>query len=126
MAWCVLVRFLAAIGTLIFVILMNLGLNAAWSWLDISDTEAFSGTWQILATLTAVGLIVGLLHHFLRAEEVNVYEAIQKGRLEPETGPASLLVSLVLLIRGYSIGPEAPPGMLAGGLGTWINRKQGS
>jgi len=124
LAWGVLVALLAALGTLIFVILMNLGLGLVWDWLDLSDMETFSGEWRIVAIMTAAGLIVGLIHRFTRAEEVNVFQAVQKGYLNPKTVPASLLVSLVSLIGGFSVGPEVPSGMLAGGLGTWLSEKR--
>ncbi len=124
LAWGILVSFLAAIGTLIFVILMNLGLDFVWSWLDPNEIAAFSGTWQIAAILTAAGLVVGLLHHFIKAEETNVFKAVVDGSLEPKNIPASLLVSLVSLIGGFSLGPEVPAGMLAGGLGTWLSDKR--
>jgi H+/Cl- antiporter ClcA len=124
LAWGVLVALLAGLGTLIFVILMNLGLGLVWGWLDMAEVEAFSGTWQIVAIMTAAGLIVGLLHHFTKAEEVNVFQAVQKGYLDPKPVPASLLVSLVSLIGGFSVGPEVPSGMLAGGLGTWLSERR--
>jgi len=124
LAWGVLIAALAAVGTLVFVILMNLGLGLVWDWLDKSDVEAFSGTWQIVAIMTAAGLIVGLIHRFTKAKEVNVFQAVQKGRLDPKTVPASLLVSLVSLIGGFSVGPEVPSGMFAGGLGTWLSEKR--
>jgi H+/Cl- antiporter ClcA len=124
LAWGVLVALLAGLGTLVFVILMNLGLGLVWGWLDMAEVEAFSGTWQIVAIMTAAGLIVGLLHHFTKAEEVNVFQAVQKGYLDPKPVPASLLVSLVSLIGGFSVGPEVPSGMLAGGLGTWLSERR--
>ncbi len=124
LAWGVLVALLAGLGTLIFIVLMNLGLNLVWGWLDLSDMEAFSGNWQIVAIMSAAGLIVGLIHHFTKAEEVNVFQAVQEGRVEPKPVPASLLVSLVSLIGGFSVGPEVPSGMLAGGLGTWLSERR--
>ena len=124
LAWGVLVALLAGLGTLIFVVLMNLGLGLVWGWLELSEMEAFSGTWPIVVIMTAVGLIVGLLHHFTKAEEVNVFQAVQKGYLNPKPVPASLLVSLVSLIGGFSVGPEVPSGMLAGGLGTWLSERR--
>ena len=124
LGWGVVMAMLAGLGTLIFVLLMNQGLSLVWDWLDLSDMEPFSGTWQILVIMTAAGLIVGLLHHFTNAEEVNVFLAIQKGRLDPKSVPASLLVSLVSLIGGFSVGPEVPSGMLAGGLSTWLSERR--
>jgi H+/Cl- antiporter ClcA len=124
LGWGVLVALLAGLGTLIFVVLMNLGLGLVWDWLDLSDMETFSGEWRIVAIMTAAGLIVGLIHHFTKAEEVNVFQAVQKGHLDPKPVPASLLVSLVSLIGGFSVGPEVPSGMLAGGLGTWLSERR--
>jgi H+/Cl- antiporter ClcA len=124
LAWGVLIALLAGLGTLIFVVLMNLGLNLVWGWFAEEDAMVFSGTWQIVVVMTAAGLIVGLLHHFTKAEEANVFQAVQKGRLDPKPVPASLLVSLVSLIGGFSIGPEVPSGMLAGGLATWLSERR--
>jgi H+/Cl- antiporter ClcA len=124
LAWGVLIALLAAVGTLVFVILMNLGLGLVWGWLELSEMEVFSGTWPIVVIMTAAGLIVGLLHRFTKAKEVNVFQAVQKGYLDPKTVPASLLVSLVSLVGGFSVGPEVPSGMFAGGLGTWISERR--
>jgi H+/Cl- antiporter ClcA len=118
------VALLAGLGTLIFVVVMNIGLNLVWSWLTQEDMLPFSGTWQIPLIMTTVGLIVGLLYHFTNAEEVNVFQAVQKGYLNPKPVPAALLVSLISLIGGFSVGPEVPSGMLAGGLGTWLSERR--
>jgi H+/Cl- antiporter ClcA len=116
---------LSTLGTLLFVIAMSLGLNLLWfSWLDRGDVAPFSGTWKIVAIMTVAGLIVGLIHHFTHAEEANVFLAVSKGRLEPKGVPAALLVSLTSLVGGFSLGPEVPSGMLAGGLATWISEKR--
>ena len=72
LAWGTLVALLSVVGTLIFVILMNLGLGFVWGWLQLADMEAFSGTWQIVAIMTAGGFLVGLIHHYTNAEEAKV------------------------------------------------------
>ena len=65
----ILMALLAGLGTLMFIILMNLGLSLVWgSWFTLSDAIPFSGTWQIVAIMTGTGLIVGLLHRFTEAE----------------------------------------------------------
>ena len=125
LGWGSLVALISAIGTLIFVILMNLGLNLIWGWLDLSDMEAFSGTWPILVIMTGAGLVVGVIHHFTDAEDVNIFEAVHDGYLDPKTVPAALLVSLVSLVGGFSVGPEVPSGMWAGGFATWFSERRG-
>jgi H+/Cl- antiporter ClcA len=124
LAWGSVIALISGLGTLIFVILMNLGLSVVWGWLDPVEMEAFSGTWPILVIMTVAGLIVGLLHHFTNAKEEDVFEAIQSGYLDPKPVPASLAVSLVSLIGGFSVGPEVPSGMWAGGFATWFSERR--
>ena len=124
LGWGAIMALLGVLGTLAFAILMTLGLGLMWSWLDPNDVQAFSGNWKIVAILTGAGLIVGLIHHFTNAEEANVFLSVIKGRLEPKGVPAVLLVSLISLAGGFSLGPEVPSGMLAGGLATWISEKR--
>ncbi len=124
LGWGALVALITAIGTLIFVIVMNLGLNLVWGWLDLSEMEAFSGTWPILVIMVTVGLVVGVIHHFTDTEEANVFEAVQKGYLDPKPVPAALLISLISMIGGYSVGPEVPSGMWAGGFATWLSERR--
>jgi hypothetical protein len=46
--------------------------------------RAFSGEWQIVVIMT----VAGLLHHFTKAEEVNVFQAVQKGYPDPKPVPS--------------------------------------
>jgi chloride channel protein, CIC family len=120
LGWGLLSGLLSAIGAFIFLGLMNLGISLVWpnppSW------EPFSGSWIILAIMTAAGILVGLIHHFTPAAQLDVFEAVDKGYLEPRPVPSSLLASLISLIGGFSLGPEVPSGMLAAGLGTWLSQ----
>ena len=125
MGWGLVMALLSTLGTLLFVILMSVGLNLLWfSWFDQEDVVPFSGSWKIVVIMTIAGLVVGLIHHFTRAKEANVFLAVSKGRLDPKGVPAALLVSLTSLVGGFSLGPEVPSGMLAGGLATWISEKR--
>jgi H+/Cl- antiporter ClcA len=121
--WGLLVGVLGAIGTLIFVTIMNWGTALLWP-ADPPSGELFSGSWQIVAIMTAAGLIVGLLHHFILAKEIMFAGAIVEGRLDPRPVPGGLLVSMVSLVGGFSLGPEVPCGMLAGGLATWLSKRR--
>ena len=47
------------------------------------------------------------------------------GRLDPRPVPGGLLVSLTSLIGGFSLGPEVPTGMLAGGAASAVADRQG-
>jgi len=118
-AWGVFVSLLCALGALLFVFLMNLGMS--WLWPEEPGPEPFSGSVKILVIMTIAGLIVGLIHHFLDADEVNVFMAMVQGKLSKSLVPGALLVALTSLISGFSLGPEVPTGMLAGGLATWLS-----
>ncbi len=74
--------------------------------------------------MTIVGFLVGLLHRFMKAKGVGVGVIITNGRVDNRFVPGALLISLVSLIGGLSLGPVLPTGMLAGGLATWISDKR--
>lgn len=119
LGWGVLVGLLATIGAFVFIGLMNLGIGLVWP--NPPGWEPFSGSWTIIAIMVAAGLLVGLIHKFTAAAELDVFEAVADGRLDPAPVPASLLASLLSLIGGFSLGPEVPTGMLAAGFATWIS-----
>ena len=122
LGWGVLVGLLSAIGAFVFVALMNWGIDMVWP--DPPGWEPFSGSWTIVLIMTIAGLLVGLIHRYTDARELNVFEALDTGHMDYKPVPASLLASLVSLVGGFSLGPEVPTGMLAAGLGTWLSEKR--
>lgn len=121
LGWGLLVGLLSGLGTLLFVALMNLGIRLIWP--QEPGPEPFSGSVRILAIMTAAGFIVGLIHRFIAAREMDVFGAVVEGRLDPRPVPGALLVALTSLVGGFSLGPEVPTGMLAGGLATWLSER---
>jgi H+/Cl- antiporter ClcA len=122
LGWGLSVGLLGALGALLFVVLMNLGIDLVWP--ETPDPEPFSGSVRILVIMTVGGLIVGVIHHFVEAEEMDEFGAMVKGRLDPRPVPGALLVALVSLIGGFSLGPEVPTGLLGGGLATWLSERR--
>ena len=120
--WGVLIGLLAALGVLFYTYIINLGLKFLWS--DPHGAEPFSGSWRVVFIMTIVGFIVGLLHRFTKAKGVGVGVILLDGRVDNRFVPGALLISLVSLIGGFSLGPVLPTGMLAGGLATWISDKR--
>lgn len=123
MGWGLFLGLASAIGAFIFIIIMNTGQslifpNLAGNW------TLFSGPWWMVGVMTVAGFIVGLIHHFTSAKQMNAFDAIDEGYLDPKPVPSSLLASLVSLIGGFSLGPEVPTGMLAAGLGSWVSKQQ--
>ena len=122
MGWALLTGLLSAIGAFIFIGLMDTGFDLLWP--DVTDWTPFSGSWWMVAIMTGAGLLVGLIHHFTAASELDVFEAVDEGDMDPKPVPASVLASLISLIGGFALGPEVPAGMLAAGLGGWIARRR--
>ncbi|MFN2204754.1 MAG: chloride channel protein [Candidatus Promineifilaceae bacterium] len=122
LGWGLFAGFLSALGAFVFLGLMNFGLALIWP--DPPSWEPFSGSWTIVVIMTAAGLLVGLIHHYTPAAQLDVFEAVDVGRLDPGPVPSSLLASLISLVGGFSLGPEVPSGMLAAGFGTWLSDRQ--
>jgi H+/Cl- antiporter ClcA len=122
MAWGLLLGLVGAAGALVFVEVTDRATRLLYP--DQSAYQPFSGSWHIVAIMTAAGLIVGLIHHFLRAKEEDVFDAVPEGRLDPRPVPGGLLVAAVSLIGGFALGPEVPVGMLGAGLATWISERR--
>ena len=118
LGWGLLVGLLSAIGAFIFLALVNFGQSLLLP--DRSDLTTFSGSWVIVVIMTVAGFLVGLIHQFTSASELDVFESVREGHMDPKPVPASLLASLVSLIGGFALGPEVPSGMLAAGLSSRI------
>lgn len=122
LGWGLSLGLIAAIGAFIFNAIVDRGIELVWptppSW------EPFSGSWTIVIIMTVAGLIVGLLHKYTSAAQLDVFDAVDKGYLDPKPVPASLSVSLVSLIGGFSLGPEVPIGMLAAGFASWVSNRR--
>ncbi|MDX1417080.1 MAG: chloride channel protein [Candidatus Promineifilaceae bacterium] len=122
LVWGLIAGLISALGAFVFLGLMNFGLALVWP--NPPGWEPFSGSWTIVVIMTAAGFLVGLIHRFTPAAELDVFEAVDKGRLDPKPVPSSLLASLISLIGGFSLGPEVPSGMLAAGFGTWLSERR--
>ena len=122
LGWGLLVGLLSAIGAFIFIGLMNVGQSLVLP--DLTTWTPFSGSWVMVVIMTVAGFLVGLIHHFTAAAEMDVFAAVDEGDMDPKPVPASLLASLISLIGGFALGPEVPTGMLAAGLGGWISKRR--
>jgi H+/Cl- antiporter ClcA len=73
--------------------------------------------------MVIVGFIVGMLHRYTSASQLDVFKSVDKGYMDPKPVPSSVLASLITLIGGFSMGPEVPSGMIAAGFGSWFSKK---
>ena len=124
MAWGLFLGLIGAISALIFILVMSLGQKIFWPYI-INNWALFSGPWWIVGLMTAAGLLVGIIHRYTLAQEMDVFGVVIDAKdLDPKPMPSSVLASLISLIGGFSLGPEVSTGMLAGGLGSWISKKR--
>jgi H+/Cl- antiporter ClcA len=118
--WGILLGLLSALGAFIFVAIMDFGIDLLWP--EPPDAALFSGAWQIVVIMTLGGFLVGLLYRFTNAREVNPFVSMVKGDMDTRPVPAGVLVSLITLVSGFSLGPEIPAGMIAAGLSDWVSK----
>jgi H+/Cl- antiporter ClcA len=71
-------------------------------------------------------VVVGVLRRVFRlpTKLAGTVEELKDQRVEPSTALQGVAVSLVSLVGGASLGPEAGLGMLGGGLGTWVSERR--
>jgi H+/Cl- antiporter ClcA len=120
--WGTLSGLFGAIAAFIYVALMSTGLKVLWP--KPHPVGLFSESWRTVLIMTVAGLIVGLLHRWHAAQEINVFAAIPKGTMDLQVIPGAILNSLVTLIGGFSLGPEVPTGMMGGGIGVWLAERR--
>ncbi len=89
---------------------------------SLTNWTPFSGPWYMVVLMTAIGLVVGLFHRYTSARQMDVFDAVDKGNMDSKPVPPSLIVSIISLIGGFSLGPEVPTGMLAAALGSWVSK----
>jgi H+/Cl- antiporter ClcA len=99
---------------------MNFGIGLLWP--TPPDPAFLSGSWQIVVIMTVGGFLVGLLYQYTNAREVNPFVSMVKGDMDTRPVPAGVLVSLITLVSGFSLGPEIPAGMIAAGLSDWVSK----
>ena len=122
LGWGVLLGLLSAIGAFIFIFLMDWGQRIFLP--GLTNWTLFSGPWWIVVVMTVAGFLVGVIHRLSSAKQMNAFDAVKDGYMDSKPVPSSLLVSLVSIITGFSLGPEVPTGMLAAGLGNWISKRR--
>lgn len=118
-----LLGLISAVITFIFMALVNVGTSAVWE----TAAEATGLSTQVFTLLvcTIGGLLVGVLvkifgdHSGLFA--VMMAEFGRTGRFNYRHAPGTVLMALVSLVSGASLGPEAPVADACGSVGTWLS-----
>ncbi len=90
------------------------------------DPGWFDGSLWWVAVTAGAGVLVGVLRRVFRlpVKLAGTLEEIKEQRVEPATAPAAVVVSLVSLVGGASLGPEDALGKMGGGLGACVSERQ--
>lgn len=123
MAWGLFLGFLSALLVFMFIIIMDMGQSIFLPHLS-ENWALFSGPWWAILVMTGAGLLVGIIHRYSSAQQLDTFEAVDNGYMDFKPVPSSIMASLISLIAGFSLGPEVPSGFLAAGLGSWISKKR--
>jgi CIC family chloride channel protein len=110
--------------------------KAAYRWLnkllftDLGGWLHQWGHWTLVLIPVLGGIVIGLMHHFLIAEERHhgvsgIMEAVALagGRLRYWRAPLKILASVVSLGAGASVGPEDPSVQIGASLGSLVGQK---
>ena len=97
-------------------------------WGDALPIDPFSGGWKPFVVPIAAGVVVGALYLLARlpARIPGFIEDLEGGRVDPSIAPGAVVVSLVSLVGGLSLGPEAPLATGTGGAATWWLERRGA
>ena len=114
------------VATIYYFVLENL-LDVVWEtgkefWVPLFPVwlPAWNYTW-IIATIGGLGVGLCLYFFGLPGEMAMVIDKVHDpGRLEPKQTPGMIVTSLVSIVAGGSLGPEAPLVQVNGSLGSWL------
>src|SRR5271167_3338585 len=125
MGWAAVLGFLIAVAALVFLGLLKGG-TELW-YTEPKNPGWFDGPPWWIAVTAGAGLLVGLLRRGFRlpVTQPGTIEEMKDARVEPSSVMSSVAVSLVTLVGGASLGPEAALGKMGGGLGTWVSQWRG-
>ena len=125
----VIIRYAALFGVVLaFAALAYLGLVKGGTnlWFTLPKNPGwFDGSLWWVAVTAGAGVLVGLLRRAFRlpVKLPGLVRELKAHHVEPSTVPGGVVVSLVSLVGGASLGPEAGLGMMGGGLGSWISQR---
>lgn len=121
--WVIVLAIPVALLTVLFLWLYEEGIRIYES---LSESLGISP--ELFTILVAVlgGLLVGLGLRYLGGHHGGSLQSeMAKGRVPYRGLAGSMIVALVGLVSGASIGPEGPLGHMGAGIGSWLAEKRG-
>jgi len=123
LVWVIILAIPIALLTTLFLFLYERGILL---YERLSESLGISPALFTLLVATFGGLLVGLGLHYLGSHHSGSLQVeMAKGRVPYRGIAGSMLIALIGLISGASIGPEGPLGHMGAGLGSWLAEKRG-
>ena len=122
--YALMLGVILAFGSLAFLGVVKHG----GKWFDLpSDPGWFDGRLWWVGVTGAAGVLVGVLRRVFRLPLTlpGLIKELKEMRVDPSHVPGMVAVSVVSLVGGASLGPEAALGAMGGGLGTWLSDRRG-
>jgi H+/Cl- antiporter ClcA len=121
----ILLGLFGGVFGLVYLLVIETGTHAIWPEPD--EFEWFSGGLRTLLIPLAAGVIVGILYKVLKlpARFKGFIAELEEGHVDPKSAPGAVLIAIISLLGGASLGPEAPLATAAGGAGTWLSQRTG-
>jgi H+/Cl- antiporter ClcA len=120
-----LLGIVSAVITFVFIVLVNGSIALVWEKAALAlgmDPRLFT-----LLVCTLGGLLVGLLVNYFGDHNAIFSELMRDfgrtGRFDYRHAPGILVTSLISLMAGAALGPEAALADTCGGIGTWVSDK---
>ena len=116
----------SGLAALVFVQLVSWGTGAVWGEPDRLDIGSGPIWW--VGVGASAGLAVGLLRRALQVPDAleGPISILSTGRVDHRTAPAAVLVSLVSLVGGASLGPFDAGTRAGAALGSWWGGRRGA
>jgi chloride channel protein, CIC family len=121
-----LLGIVSAVVTFVFMVIVNRGIGLVWEQAKLAsglDARLFT-----LLVCALGGLLVGLLVKLFGDHNAIFFELVQEfgrtGRFNYRHAPGIVITSIVSLVAGGSLGPEAALADACGSMGTWVSDRR--
>jgi H+/Cl- antiporter ClcA len=123
LVWTIILGIPIAFATLLYLTIYQKGIEF---YHRLQGNLEISPSIFILLIAVIGGLLVGLGLRFLGEQHGKTFQEEMAEGIVPYRGlPGFMLVALVGLASGASIGPEGPLGHMGAGIGSWLAMKRG-
>ena len=121
--WTIILAVPTALATLFYLTIYHKGIEFYDRILE--DLEISSSLLIIVVAIIG-GLLVGVGLRFLGGQHGKTFQEEMAEGIVPYHGlPGFMLIALVGMISGASVGPEGPLGHMGAGMGSWLAAKRG-